>query len=158
MKKIRTIQILMLCAAIWLSACTKRPEIGPQGPVGEQGPPGEPGAKGPSGDPGASGTIKVITSDWLSFPFTGSGRNWTGTINAPEITQEVLDKGTVAVYYFLNNQFIYKLPYKGTYASTNWVKANVSLGTITIQSTTNLTVNTKFRYVITPPGNAGAQN
>ncbi len=45
------------------------------------------------------------------YDFTGSGTSWSAVINANEITQDILDKGEVAVYLNAGSGFIYKLAY-----------------------------------------------
>ena len=80
-----------------------------EGPVGPEGPNGEQGPVGPEGDPG---TANVIHSDWLTLDtaldsgtdvlpngFDGSTAVRTYSFAAPEIKQEILDAGSVDVYF-----------------------------------------------------------
>lgn len=77
-----------------LTACSKDGDIGPQG---ETGPEGDVGPEGPQGQPG---TANVIYSEWIDTEFsdpinaTGAGFD----IEAADITQEILDQGTILVF------------------------------------------------------------
>lgn len=85
---------------------------GPQGIQGEKGDQGDPGVKGDKGDPGVKGdqgdpgTANVIYSDWVAFEsatwsspanFFGQNRR-TYAIAETAITNDILNRGTVAVY------------------------------------------------------------
>lgn len=155
MKKIKNyIYMLMFIFSIsLLTGCIKDGLVGPTGEKGEVGPQGETGDKGPKGKDAETETVELFSSDWFPSTFTGSGTSWKMTIPAPEITQAVLDKGIVNTYFYntAGTPYLYKLPYKGTYASNNKLIAVVRLGEVEIQSTYN--VKSEFRYTITPLGN-----
>jgi hypothetical protein len=53
---------------------------------------------GQNGKDGVPGTVNVYYSPWASRTFTGSGISWQTDYEAPQITQEILDKGTVLCY------------------------------------------------------------
>jgi len=81
-------------------------EQGPKGDQGEQGEQGSQGVQGPKGDQGAqgpkgdTGTANVIYSDWIdtefpaNIPSSGAGFD----IDVPDLTKDILDKGTIMVY------------------------------------------------------------
>jgi hypothetical protein len=81
---------------------------GEVGPTGQPGPQGATGAKGDKGDPGAA---NVITSEWLEYTFEYdiSAFRYEVIIPAPELTQEILDKGVIKMYLNKSN-IIYDIP------------------------------------------------
>lgn len=160
--------ISTICCMASLHGC-KKGDAGPQGTPGEQGiqgekgdkgdtgdtgPSGEQGEQGPRGEKGDTGTANVIYSDWLSVAFTNSGGVYSANINAPKLTEEVLNTGDVAVYerfaiVFPTGSTTYsKLPYA---QDSDWVKVEISVGKITLRSNTNHNLST-FRYVLIPGG------
>ena len=80
---------------------------GPAGPTGAAGAAGSPGATGPKGD---TGTANVIYSPWLDVTY-GAGDTihnndgtidtvlWVASITANKLTQAILDKGEIKVYF-----------------------------------------------------------
>lgn len=88
--------------AMFVVACT--PEDGDTGPVGPVGPPGPAGGgpQGPAGEDGVDG--KDGNANVSSTFYTVQSTDWTGSsvkvysINAPELTQSVVDSGAVIVY------------------------------------------------------------
>ena len=163
MKRINVLKTLaFVLAVISISAtqlsCSKG-EIGPQGPQGEQGQRGEKGdrgndgERGPKGDKRDPGTANVIYSDWLSVTFTNSGGVYSGTINAPKLTADILNKGEIAVY---ERTMIGFPPTTATYAKlpytngTTWIRINMEVGKIIIRSN-NASIST-YRYVLIPGG------
>jgi len=118
MKKIH--YIFAFVVAVLLASCTKDGSVGPAGPAGVQGAAGTPGntgltgvtgptgATGPTGPTGATGpagTSNAFFSDWIT-PVTNTWNfdrdlavSWDRwDIPAPEITQDVIDKGLVVAY------------------------------------------------------------
>ena len=85
---------------------------------------------------------------------TNSGGVYSGTIDAPKLTADVLNKGDVAVYekfsiIFPTASTTYnKVPYA---QGSNWVRVELSVGEITVKSNTNHSLST-FRYVLIPGG------
>ncbi|MFD2790997.1 hypothetical protein KCTC52924_01654 [Arenibacter antarcticus] len=78
-----------------IMSCSKDDgEIGPQGPQGTQG---DQGDQGPKGD---TGTANVIYSAWIEteFPTNISAPGAGFDIEAPDLTQDIMDKGTVMVF------------------------------------------------------------
>ncbi|MBL1408892.1 collagen-like triple helix repeat-containing protein [Sphingobacterium faecale] len=141
---------VVLALLIGSSSCTKDGNTGPIGENGVKGPQGPTGDKGPNGDDSDISNVEIFGSEWSDAVFIGSGTDWKFKIAAPQITQEVLDKYVVHVYFFNNSgNYLYKLPYKGTYASTNKIISKISVGEVEIQSTYK--ANAKFRFVIIDP-------
>jgi hypothetical protein len=115
MKKIH--YIFAFVAVILLASCAKDGSVGPAGPTGAQGAAGTAGntgpavvtggvgATGPIGATGPAGTSNSFFSDWIT-PATNTWNfdrdlavSWDRwDIPAPEITQDVIDKGLVVVY------------------------------------------------------------
>lgn len=89
--------IVYLVAA--LSSCK-----GSQGDVGPQGTAGVPGAQGPQGTQGVPGTANLIVSSWTSVAATSWKSDndplyfYTG-FEDKNVTQTILDKGSVMAYY-----------------------------------------------------------
>lgn len=84
--------LALLVSAVMFISCT-----GEDGAIGPAGAKGDTGAKGDKGD---AGTANVIYSPWLSFPAitVNTATVKAFTFDAPQITQEVIDKGTILVY------------------------------------------------------------
>lgn len=74
--------------------------VGPKGDPGEQGEQGLEGEQGDQGPKGDTGTANVIYSDWIPTEFpnniTTSGAGFD--IDALDLTQDIMDKGTVMVF------------------------------------------------------------
>ncbi|NAS11869.1 collagen-like triple helix repeat-containing protein [Poritiphilus flavus] len=104
-KKVATI-LFFSFTLIFPGSCAKDGEdgaIGPQGPQGEQGPTGaagEPGAQGEQGEQGEPGTANVMYSGWIDSEFADDiiTTSATFTINAPEMTDEIIQQGVVMVF------------------------------------------------------------
>ena len=113
---------------------------GPTGPAGSQGPQGEQGPEGPEGPPGEDGedgedgNANVIYSDWFTATHDGGGwsqeEGFGGMItiyfdySTTDISQEILDTGTILVYGNLNG-----------YNSSIWANDDISLLPITVMYT-----------------------
>jgi hypothetical protein len=127
MKKIKT-TITILAIAIFSISCSK-PEDGAVGLQGE------------------TGTANVIYSDWATTPFTNSGSFWKSNINAPKITQEIIDKGNVLVYVKLGTQVLPLSYAKGS----SYALFGYSLSHIDIETNSDYSIF-PFRYIIIPGG------
>ena len=102
--------LLLIMSIVTLVSCSKEGDEGPPGPTG---PPGPAGPAGPKGD---SGTANVIYSDWLNVDFDPNldSSNWTATIPAPRLTNEMLSQGEIKVYINFNtaaDPVVFPLPY-----------------------------------------------
>lgn len=165
MKRNNHLIILLTIFAI-LSSCAEDGapgDIGPPGPTGdqgEQGVQGEQGTPGEKGDQGEPGTANVIYSDW----FTISQSDWSGiggtkiteAIDAPEITQDIIDKGVVLVYHQFNNQ-TRQLPYSyspnGLHLVYKFVISSITIEGFHLDASAISAISPlKFRYVILPGG------
>ena len=160
---------------------------GPQGPKGDQGEPGPEGPQGPKGDQGEPGTANVIYTDWINIGIGGLqgsiprsprsylGRNYTAyEFEIAELTQEIIDQGTVLVYMKLGpqneNGLITQLPFTlgntgGTTDSAIYITYTLTNGLVRVLSQyldTNIAFNlvetTDFRFVLIPGGTAAANS
>ncbi|WP_212005651.1 collagen-like protein [Chitinophaga sp. HK235] len=88
--------LLMGIIALSLNSCKK----GNDGPVGPAGPAGATGPAGPAGSANVIYSPWVATATWTaSTTSTGTGKKtFYFDINAPKVTQDVIDKGVVLVY------------------------------------------------------------
>ena len=150
----RTALLFTTLLTISISACQKPAD----GAVGPQGTPGTPGATGPKGDPGATGpagpkgdpgTANVIYSAWIDVAFTGSGTTYLGNITAAKITQDVLDKADIRVYWSESGRVL-SLPYAEVVGTTTYtVHQRFYVGKIELKASYSLSTQ-KMRYVIIP--------
>ena len=144
MKTIKT-TIAILAIAIFSISCSK-PEDGAIGPVG------------------ATGTANVMYSNWASAPtatattIDGTNGNTT-SIAATQLSQEILDKGTVLVYGKFSST-IFPLPYV-SYAggSPNTLTFFPELNNIKLfrfkhdgSGGVSIPTSLQFRYILIPGG------
>lgn len=127
--------------------------------------------KGDDGAKGDTGTANVMFSKWQDVTFTpaknsaGDTVAWTATMNAPKLTQSILDSGVVKVYLNAGTEAdpaVFALPFTDYYALTGIENLNVyfSVGMINMYATgdagTGLSSNGQkafqFRYVLIPGG------
>jgi len=169
----------ILCVAIMalsIVSC-KKGDPGPAGATGPAGPAGAAGPAGPAGAAGSSGAANVIYSDW--FTPTSYTKETVFGINgfyyiqtATDITQNILDSGTVIVYAKLNQYNttlwpttqVAPLPVSLTYVSggttmTDTWSGLASLGQLKVRFVNDQNAynnynssKNKFRYIIIPGG------
>ncbi|GAA3615474.1 hypothetical protein Q4Q39_01900 [Flavivirga amylovorans] len=174
-KLVRLVMVLMVSISIF--SCSD----GEDGATGPAGPAGVDGTDGVDGEDGAPGTANVIYSEWIEKGFDDDSGVGTPTasfdIEAPEITEKVLDQGVVLVFgrRFTTvaedvNIDVFQLPY--TFYDTDVQyrhritppSGNKATGVIKIQARSingsNLNGNVhridEYRYVIIPGGAAVA--
>lgn len=130
---------------------------GPAGPTGPQGVSGVAGATGPqgasgvAGPQGPAGTANVIYSPWAPVNFTGSGTLYVGTITAPQLTQTILDRGDIRVYWQESGRVI-TLPYSEVIGGTTYtVHQRLYVGRIELRASYPLG-SQQMRYVLIPGG------
>lgn len=167
----KTIKILLatISAIVLFTAC-KKPEKGDAGPTG------------PIGSTGATGSPNVIYSDWQTSPSASRDTTIDGTclrlrhLNAPSLTQGILDSGLVITYMRVGSIGPYLLPYTsdagGATNQLNCVyKTNViyltrhTFGSCRFTSASpgtepvlvNLPSSLEYRYVIIPGAIAGGR-
>ncbi len=156
----------MAVSLVWISACE-----GPQGPVGPSGANGVQGPAGPQGAIGATGAANVIYSNWTkagtwsTTDVFGISRSYID-INAPALSQEIVDRGVVLVYVKLttdNNQ-VRQLPVT-VYAqfTTEHIDFSAIVNRIRVWSTPVRppiapSSSYEFRYILVPGGQAGRLN
>ena len=147
---IRSAAALFVIAGLIVGGCQpKNGDPGPKGDagsVGAQGPKGDPGTQGPKGD---VGTADVIYSPWTSVSFAGSGTTYVGNLTAAKITQEVLDKADIRVYWSEGGRVL-SLPYAEVVGTTTYtVHQRFYVGRVELKASYSLSPQ-QFRYVIIP--------
>ncbi|GAB3806872.1 hypothetical protein GCM10028819_43110 [Spirosoma humi] len=126
-----------------------QPKAGDPGPKGDTGATGPAGPTGATGPQGPTGTADVQYSPWISTTFSGSGTLFTANITATPITQAVLDKADVRVYWNEGGRIL-SLPYAETFGTTTFtVHQRIYVGRIELRASYALTTQ-QFRYVIIP--------
>jgi hypothetical protein len=155
---------LLLLIGFLLVGCEgpQGPE-GPEGPTGATGPQGVSGATGssgavgpvgPTGAQGPAGTANVIYSPWTSVNFverTTPYRAFVGTMTAPQITQAVLDRADIRMYWQENGRVI-PLPYAEVANGTNYtVHQRFYVGRVEVLASYAIGTQ-QMRYVIIPGG------
>lgn len=106
--------IMMLSMGMFFSSCTKE-VVGPQGPQGEQGVAGSNGQDGQDGQDG-NANVKAYSftaqpGDWFSFGTSGEvGYGWGVTYSLSAITQDIVNNGTVLLYYNTGSAMV-AMPY-----------------------------------------------
>lgn len=126
--------------------------------------------KGDDGAKGDTGTANVMFSAWTDVTFSpaknsaGDTVAWVTEINAPKITKNILDSGTVKVYMNAGtaaDQVVVPCPFTDYYALTGIDNLNVyfTVGVINLYATqdagTYISSGAKYsqyRYVIIPGG------
>ena len=95
-------RIAQLSVLVWLSlstlSCSKKEVVGPagpQGPTGGQGTPGTNGTNGTNGNANVISTNNVTTTNWTQE----SSNIYSKTLLVPAITQDIVDNGSVLVFY-----------------------------------------------------------
>lgn len=129
---------------------------------------GTDGTNGVDGKQGVAGTANVIYSAWLTAP-TAAAETVDGTsgmsttLNAPELTDDILSKGTVLVYVSFGSG-TFSLPYTSTAGGfVNTITAVSTLKKIKLfrfrhdqGGTVNLPTSLSWRYILIPGGVAAA--
>jgi len=129
---------------------------------------GTDGINGVDGKQGAAGTANVIYSAWLNAP-TAAAETVDGTygmstsINAPELSADILSKGTILVYVSFGSG-TFSVPYTSSAGGfTNTITAVSSVGKIKLfrfrhdqAATVNLPTSLSWRYILIPGGVAAA--
>jgi hypothetical protein len=115
--------------------------------------------KGDTGPKGDTGVANAMYSPWKNITFGGailqSGDTVAlGTIDAPKLTKDILNKGTVHVYLNLNdadttNPAVVPLPYLDVINSA-FVNVQLAVGKIYLIS--NVDFSGYYRYFILPGG------
>lgn len=144
---------------------------GPEGSTGPQGAQGAQGEQGPEGPEGPTGTANVIYSEWMTLSdleapsdTTVLGRTYRKwEIPASELTQEIIDQGTILVYFALEGVV---LPLPTTFGGANPIYvtfAPFQSGTLSIlaqnldNTASGLNTSIQFRYILIPGGTASKQ-
>ncbi|KRD63159.1 hypothetical protein ASE40_05105 [Flavobacterium sp. Root935] len=125
---------------------------------------GTDGVNGADGAPGAAGTANVIYSAWLTAPAAAAETidgtsGMSTTINAPELSADILSKGTILVYVSFGSG-TYTVPYTSTAGGfVNTITAISNLQKIKLfrfrhdgGGTVNLPTTLNWRYILIPGG------
>ncbi len=149
----------VLFIASLMMACSK--DDGKDGAVGPQGVQGEQGPAGGQGEPGAdgeTGSANVIYSDWIVSGFENDIMSdfATFSIDAPLLTDEIINNGVVLVYG-RNGSIVYPIP--ATFPSIEeayYIRIPVAGGTLQIRvysldgSDVGSTLFDEYRYILIP--------
>jgi hypothetical protein len=134
---------LVLVIALLAMSCSK------DGSDGAIGATGATGANGSNGTNGTNGNANVIGTNTVSVPpssWTSSAGNtvWITTLSAVAITQTIVDRGTVSVFFQSGSGWI-ALPYSNpqNHYFTNF---GFALGVV------QLAISTESGYVLNSPG------
>lgn len=126
---------------------------------------GADGTNGVDGAQGPAGTANVIYSAWITAPGavaeTIDGTSGLSTtINAPELSADILAKGTILVYMSFSSS-VYQLPYTSTAGGfANTITAISSTQKIKLfrfkhaadGTTVSLPTSLSWRYILIPGG------
>lgn len=127
-----------ILAMMFLASCTKPGPIGPDGTAGINGTNGKDGTNGTAGTNGNANVIgsnTVITNNWVSIYDDGIYFTYQSTITWASITQAIVDKGIVIVYWQDGSAWI-ALPYTETgHTGSVTLGYSISVGKVTLQCT-----------------------
>ncbi|MEP6804837.1 MAG: hypothetical protein ABI892_09985 [Flavobacterium sp.] len=170
MKIFKTIFTLLLVAIFTISCSSDDGENGIDGingidgKNGVDGKGGADGKAGVDGKAGETGTANVIYSKWITAPVavaeTVDGTAGMSTsINAPELSEDILAKGTILVYVSFGSG-TYTLPYTSTAGGfVNTITAISTAKKIKLfrfrhdaGGTVNLPTSLSWRYILIPGG------
>lgn len=126
---------------------------------------GDDGVAGTNGVDGAPGSANVIYSAWITTPTAATETvdgtyGMSTTINAPELSNDILSKGTILVYMSFGTG-AYTLPYTSTAGTfVNTITAISSLQKIKLfrfkhandGTTVGLPTTLTWRYILIPGG------
>jgi len=134
------------------------------GDDGTDGVDGINGTNGTDGAAGAAGTANVIYSAWINAPAAAAETidgtsGMSTTINAPQLSNDILNKGTVLVYMSFGGG-VYTVPYTSTAGGfANTITAISSVQKIKLfrfrhdgAGTVALPVSLSWRYILIPGG------
>ncbi len=164
-----TLVLLTMSLSLFFISCE-----GPEGPAGADGLEGARGATGTQGAQGATGavgTTNVIYSPWITNVWVkvSNTKFVEHEIAAPKITQEILDKGVVLVYFkeTATDNFIKILP-SAWYINSELVftiDSYLAVGKLGVfhgaskapngEGIETFRPNSQTRYIVIPGGVAG---
>ncbi len=135
---IKTIMAIVFAFTIALTGCKKD-----AGPKGDKGDKGDAGVNGTNGTNGTNGNANVIASttftlnNWTSNFDDGINFNYSASASWAGITQAIVDKGVVVVYFDDGSGGWVALPYsyaEDTYSSTT-INFSFSVGMVAVEYT-----------------------
>jgi len=148
-KKISYSILVFAIVSISLSSCQKEGPMGPEGPAGLD-----------ARNSVSSFYYTIYEDEWETFGVPGVGFGYTGSMDFPEITENVLNYGAVLVYLYQDNS-LFSLPTTfinagdGGYLTTIWVTLKYGEIVITFQDSDGNTINPgdqEFKVVIIEGG------
>lgn len=140
---------LFLVVALFAMSCSKDGAVGPAG------------ANGINGTNGTNGNANVIGTNTFSVPpssWTSSGGNsiWSTTLVVPQITQAVVDRGTVSVFYQSGSIWMAlpnSNPQNHYFSNFGFIVGGVGVYMVAEQGYTITPGTTIFRVVVISPSN-----
>ncbi|MBU1014669.1 MAG: hypothetical protein KKG99_16870 [Bacteroidetes bacterium] len=141
--------LLLAIVSLTFSSCQKEGPMGPEGPAGED-----------ARNSVSSFYYTIYEDEWQTFGEPGIGFGYTGSMDFPEITDDVLNYGAVLVYLYQDNK-LFPLPTTfinagdGGYMTSIWVTLQYEQVLITFQDSDGYTINPgdqEFKVVIIEGG------
>jgi len=148
-KRISYSILLLAIISFTFSSCQKEGPMGPDGPAGID-----------ARNSVSSFYYTIYENEWETFGVPGVGFGYTGSMDFPEITEDVLNYGAVLVYLYQDNS-LFPLPTTfinagdGGYMTSIWVTLQYEQVLITFQDSDGNTINPgdqEFKVVIIEGG------
>ena len=143
MKTKNNIYLIIAFSILLFSGCKK------------EGPAGQPGQAGQDGVNGQNAT--VYYSEWFSpSEWSGTKSDWYFDASAPDLTQDIVEKGVVLAYVWLSGDLYKGLsvrPLPAYAVNANWDFLIKQYGSIEFTSdnvSAPLTSDNKFRFIAIP--------
>ncbi len=141
--------IFLFVGALAFTACS--PEDGKDGIDGQQG---------AQGEQGPTGNANIIASQWIDADFSNNTDYSYFYIDAPDITQEIIDSGVILAYGKEPFGAIVSIPFVFGKASYYFAVEPsgriIFIGSSTDGSNISFTIIEQVRYVIIPASTGGA--
>lgn len=123
MKKLVLKMAVVICMVIASSSCSKDGAMGATGAMGAAGANGANGTNGANGINGnanvyGTNSIPVTSGNWTA---NTTNTVWTTVLDVPQITQSIIDRGTVSVFW-----------YGSSTSASAWIALPVTLSGVSI--------------------------
>ena len=111
----------------------------------------DPGPAGPQGPAGANGNANVQSTTFMNqgFYYVSANNDYELNLSIPSISQGVLDKGAIMVYFQTSANSSTWIPLPFSYGNIN-ITYGVQLSNINVVSTNSSTAFFNFRVVVIP--------